>query len=52
MHLQPVFEGRRTRGGDISTEIFDKGLCLPSGTALTPADQHRVIDVILKTGKI
>jgi dTDP-4-amino-4,6-dideoxygalactose transaminase len=51
MHMQPVFVGCRTRGGKVAEEIFEKGLCLPSGSGLDPADQRRVIDVILKTGK-
>ena len=51
MHMQPVFQGCRTRGGTVAEEIFDKGLCLPSGSGLAPADQQRVIDVIMRTGK-
>jgi len=51
MHMQPVFNGCRTRGGRIAEEIFEKGLCLPSGTNLSPADQDRVIDVITRIGK-
>ena len=51
MHMQPVFKGRRMRGGTVSEEIFEKGLCLPSGSGLVPADQLRVIDVIKRTGK-
>jgi len=49
MHLQPLFEGRRTRGGDISAEIFDKGLCLPSGTALSASDLERIIEVVRRS---
>jgi len=49
MHLQPVFEGRRTRGGDISAEIFDKGLCLPSGTALGASDLERIIEIVRRS---
>jgi len=51
MHMQPVFNGCRTRGGRIAEEIFEKGLCLPSGGGLSPADQDRVIDVITRIGK-
>ena len=35
MHLQPVFSGCRRRGGAVSEAIFQRGLCLPSGTNLT-----------------
>jgi pyridoxal phosphate-dependent aminotransferase EpsN len=51
MHMQPVFKDCRTRGGKIAEEIFEKGLCLPSGNGLSHADQLRVIDVIMRTGK-
>ena len=51
MHLQPVFKGCRTRRGSVAEEIFEKGLCLPSGNSLRPEDQDRVIDVITRIGK-
>jgi dTDP-4-amino-4,6-dideoxygalactose transaminase len=51
MHMQPVFKECRIRGGRVSEEIFEKGLCLPSGSGLSPSDQQRVIDIILETGK-
>jgi hypothetical protein len=37
MHLQPVFKDCRIRGGAVSEELFDWGLCLPSGTQLNKA---------------
>lgn len=46
MHLQPVFAGCRVIGDAVSKGIFARGLCLPSGSSLTEADQARVIDVI------
>lgn len=46
MHLQPVFRGCRVRGGSIAEDVFSRGLCLPSGTALTEDDIDRVCDVI------
>ena len=45
MHLQPVFEGCRMFGGAVSEELFEKGLCLPSGSSLSKEDQSRVIGV-------
>ena len=45
MHLQPAFRGCAIRGGRVSEHLFDVGLCLPSGSGLTPAEQARVIDV-------
>lgn len=35
MHLQPVYSGAPMYGGACSEEIFDRGLCLPSGSSLT-----------------
>jgi len=46
MHLQPVFSGDRVRGGAVSEELFEKGLCLPSGTALRDADLERIAGVV------
>jgi dTDP-4-amino-4,6-dideoxygalactose transaminase len=46
MHLQPVFRGCRVRGGAVSERLFQLGLCLPSGTAMTPADIERVAGIV------
>ena len=46
MHLQPVFAGRRVVGGAVAARLFEHGLCLPSGSSLTEADQQRVIDLV------
>jgi len=46
LHLQPVFAGRPMRGGAVTEAIFDQGLCLPSGSALTTGDQDRVTGII------
>jgi len=43
MHLQPVFEGVPTEGGAVAEAIFDRGLCLPSGSAMTDGDVERVV---------
>jgi dTDP-4-amino-4,6-dideoxygalactose transaminase len=44
MHLQPVFASCLSYGGDVAADLFDNGLCLPSGSSLTSADRDRVID--------
>lgn len=46
MHLQPVFAGRRVVGGGVAEELFARGLCLPSGTALGQADLERIVDIV------
>jgi pyridoxal phosphate-dependent aminotransferase EpsN len=51
MHLQPVFSGAPAYVNGISEKLFAKGLCLPSGTAMTDADMERVIDCVKSVGK-
>ena len=46
MHLQPVFQDCVTRGGAVSADLFHRGLCLPSGSALTDADRDRVVAAV------
>jgi dTDP-4-amino-4,6-dideoxygalactose transaminase len=46
MHLQPVFRDCVMRGGAVSTDLFHRGLCLPSGSALTDQDRERVVDAV------
>ena len=43
MHLQPVFRGAEYVGGKVAERIFARGLCLPSGSSLSEAEQNRVI---------
>jgi pyridoxal phosphate-dependent aminotransferase EpsN len=42
LHLQPVFASCRIRGGCVAERLFEQGLCLPSGSALTADDLGRV----------
>ena len=49
MHLQPVFAGCCTIGGSVAAGLFERGLCLPSGSSLTYDDQSRVIEAIRST---
>jgi len=37
----------RVIGGDAAEDLFKRGLCLPSGTAMTEDDLERVIETIL-----
>mgnify|MGYP000882625508 CR=1 FL=1 len=46
MHLQPVFASCPYYGGSVSEKLFERGLCLPSGSALSDDDIARVIEVI------
>lgn len=46
MHLQPVFRDHRVVGGSVAEEFFASGICLPSGSSMSDADQQRVIDCV------
>jgi dTDP-4-amino-4,6-dideoxygalactose transaminase len=46
MHLQPLYAGCEAVGGGVSAHLFEQGLCLPSGSNLSHADQDRVIEII------
>lgn len=48
MHLQPVFKNALYYGGEISQELFEKGLCLPSGSNMTGDEQERIYDALKK----
>ena len=51
MHLQPVFAERPMFGGGVSTPLFERGLCLPSGSALTADQQERIVSVLLAAAR-
>ena len=46
LHLQPVFAGCESIGGKVAEDLFERGLCLPSGSNLTLNDIDRVIKAI------
>tara|TARA_R110002050_G_scaffold204327_4_gene339804 strand:- start:733 stop:1911 length:1179 start_codon:yes stop_codon:yes gene_type:complete len=46
LHLQPVFKYAEYYGTGVSEELFQKGLCLPSGSNLSQADLHRIVKVV------
>jgi len=50
MHMQPLYkkyEYVTSDNRDVSAELFENGLCLPSGSSLSEEDQGRIIDIIL-----
>ncbi len=51
MHLQPVFASSPFYGGNVSEQLFDNGLCLPSGSSLQKEDLERVVRVIYRLAK-
>ena len=48
MHLQPIFKGNPFWKGQeaVSERLFARGLCLPSGTAMTEGDLDRVCGIV------
>ena len=46
MHLQPVFKNAPYYGGSVSEELFNNGLCLPSGSNLNSDDVARIKAVL------
>jgi len=49
MHMQPVFNGYLHFTNGTSEELFEKGLCLPSGSNLTQEDLNRILNKIKQT---
>jgi pyridoxal phosphate-dependent aminotransferase EpsN len=46
LHLQPVFSDCRVRAGEVAASLFERGLCLPSGSSLTSTERERVCEII------
>ena len=46
MRLQPVFKECNSYVNGVSEDLFNRGLCLPSGTNMTIEDLERVVNKI------
>jgi UDP-N-acetylbacillosamine transaminase len=46
MHLQPLFEGALSVTDGTSERLFERGICLPSGSAMQKEDVERVCRII------
>lgn len=46
MHLQPVFENVVSYVNGVSEDLFEKGLCLPSGSSLELDDLERICTIV------
>lgn len=46
MHLQPIFKDAPYYGNGVSETLFNRGLCLPSGSNLTDADRVRIASAL------
>ncbi|TRX20876.1 pyridoxal phosphate-dependent aminotransferase [Flavobacterium franklandianum] len=47
MHLQPIFESYPYYGEKVAETLFEKGLCLPSGSNLSDEDRKRISETVL-----
>jgi dTDP-4-amino-4,6-dideoxygalactose transaminase len=51
MHLQPVYEGSKFFGSGVCEQLFNQGLCLPSGSNLTEDEFERIFEALMKLFK-
>jgi dTDP-4-amino-4,6-dideoxygalactose transaminase len=47
MHLQPLFQNSLYCGDGLAEAVFDKGLCLPSGSNLSKEDLVRIKEALI-----
>jgi len=48
MHLQPVFSSAKSYTNNTSDDLFQRGLCLPSGTNMSDEEINRVVLAVKK----
>jgi dTDP-4-amino-4,6-dideoxygalactose transaminase len=46
MHLQPMYTGCEVIGGSLAAGLFERGLCLPSGSSLDVTGRERVVTAV------
>ena len=51
MHMQPVYQGTAFFGSGVCEQLFEQGLCLPSGSNLTEAEFERIFIALGKLFK-
>ncbi len=51
MHMQPVYEGTKFFGTGVCEQLFEQGLCLPSGSNLTEEEFERIFSVLTQIFK-
>jgi dTDP-4-amino-4,6-dideoxygalactose transaminase len=52
MHLQPAFRGVPRVRGEVAQDLFERGLCLPSGSGLTDRDLERISTVVRSAARL
>jgi pyridoxal phosphate-dependent aminotransferase EpsN len=48
LHLQELFDGCEALGGEVATDLHERGICLPSSSFLDHTTQQRVIDGVFE----
>lgn len=48
LHLQPVFKTNPFYGTKTSTNLFNQGVCLPSGSSMSSRDKRLIAEVLTK----
>ena len=51
MHVQPALRDAWAAGGAVAEDLFERGLCLPSGSSLSSAEMDRVVEVVVRTAR-
>lgn len=51
MHIQPVFANSPYYGEKVAEELFENGLCLPSGSNLTDEERARIATIVKEVFK-
>ncbi len=51
MHLQPVFAQYPYYGSGVAEDLFNRGLCLPSGSSLLAEDLDRIVRIVRRVFK-
>ncbi len=51
MHMQPVYKGTEFFGSGVCEQLFEQGLCLPSGSNLTDIEFERIFEALTKIFK-
>jgi len=46
LHLQPIYKNKVCFGGELAADLFERGICLPSGSGMSGDERQRVIDTI------
>ena len=49
MHQQPVFQDSDRIGGSVASRLYERGICLPSSSALTDSNVERVRNAVAST---